>query len=65
MHFDVKVMLISIAPERGRTIENHNYSFFVHLTFLQCGVGIRGEKALTGHANISACSDVCFHQGSF
>lgn len=65
MHFDIKVMVIVIRPKRGRTMENHICGFFVPLTVTQYNLGIREEKALTGHANFSACSDVCFDQGSF
>lgn len=58
-------MLSTVTPKRGRTIENHIYGFFVPLAASQYSLGIRGEKALTGHTNLSACSDVCFDQGSF
>lgn len=55
MHFDIKVMVITITPKRGRMVENHLCGFFVPLAVLQYSLGIREEKALTGHANFSAC----------
>lgn len=65
LHFDIKVMVITITPKRDRTIENHICGFFVPLTVSQYSPGMREEKTVTGHANWSACSDVCFDQGSF